>query len=195
MKRHGKPKLSAEYIRSILDYDPLTGILRWKPRTPDMFRETRGRSREKKCAQWNGRNAGKAAGTPANGYLSVSIFKDRYRAHRLGYLIVTGVWPTDQLDHRNLDRSDNRFENLREANNSQNNANRPIRRDNTSGRKGVYWSKDKGRWATEIRVMGRKRHLGYFDNIDDAESAYKAATIRFFGAFSRTGDESKRYSR
>jgi len=100
--------LTAERLREVVTYDPLTGIFRW--------RVTRG------CAK-----AGAVAGGPEKkGYLRISIDGRRFKAHRLAWLYVKGCWPVDQIDHENGRNADNRFDNLREANNPLNSANAAI---------------------------------------------------------------------
>ncbi len=96
-------------------------------------------------------------------------------AHRLAWLFVHGVWPKEQIDHRNGIRDDNRFVNLREATLAENNQNRGVSPRNTSGHTGVYFNKKTGKWHAEIMTNRRKKHLGCFNDIEDAISARKAA--------------------
>jgi hypothetical protein len=139
------------------------------------------------CARWNSIYAGKIAATPAGkGYLRISISGRDYKSHRLAWLIMTGSWPAKQIDHANLDKSDNRFVNLREATQSQNEANKRAYMNNTSGAKGVSWDKRRGKWVANIRRDGRQVHLGYFDTIEPAASAYERAAREINGEFART---------
>lgn len=158
--------LTAEELRGALDYEPDTGIFRW--RTPKARRL----------------KVGAVAGSlTAKGYRYIEIRGRAYRSSRLAWLYVTGEWPTMQIDHINCVRDDDRFENLREASAHQNRANQTMRSDNRSGLKGIYNKTYGGspRWYAEIG----KRYLGAFDTAEEAHAAYcKAATERY-GEFAR----------
>lgn len=178
--------LTAEIVRRLLDYDSETGLLTWKARTPDLFQATERRSAEHKCDNWNAKCAGRVAGCPhGNGYLRVGIFGVDYFAHRVIWLIVTGEWPVDQIDHINLDRSCNRWANLRLATSSQNGANKAHRRGSASRFKGVHWDRLTSKWRAQAQVMGKRMHLGSFATAEQAASAYEAAAQKYFGEFAR----------
>ena len=98
---------------------------------------------------------------------------------------MTGAWPKDQIDHVNGDRSDNRFCNLREATNSQNQANRRCEATSTSGVKGVSWDRRCRRWQAQISINGKPKHLGGFTSKEEAARAYAAAAIALRGEFAR----------
>ena len=165
--------LTAEYVRSILDYDPDTGIFRWRVRS-DVPRE------------WNARRAGKiAGGKMMNGYWFMAINNQRYLAHRLAWLWVTGAWPKADIDHANLKRDDNRFANLRDASSSENHQNRRPERGNASGIKGVSLHKASGLWFGEIRRGGKRVWCGYFRRKRDAAKAISTARKIHHGAFAR----------
>lgn len=150
--------LSAEYVRTILDYEPLTGLFTWRQKTA-------------KCI-----NIGAVAGgIEKNGYRRIRINGRRYLAHRLAWLYMHGDWPSDQIDHINRVQDDNRSANLRLANQALNNQNRGMSSNNSSGIKGVYWYSRRQVWKATIGFGGKKKHLGYFTTIDAAEHAYKAA--------------------
>lgn len=106
-----------------------------------------------------------------------------YKAHRLAFVLMLGRWPRDQVDHVNQDKADNRWSNLREATNAQNNGNRKLLRNNTSGARGVHWHKPDRAWRAELKINGRKKYLGQFKNKADAEKAYNVAAQRHFGNF------------
>src|SRR5437879_5605760 len=110
--------LTAERLKELLTYDPETGEFRWKVAP-------------------NGRvRVGDIAGcVSSRGYILIGIDGALYRAHRLAFLFMTGAFPEPQVDHSNRDKADNRWLKLREANNSQNNANKPAQSNNTSGYK------------------------------------------------------------
>ena len=151
-------ELTAEYLRSILHYDPATGIFTWKVST----------ARRVKVGDIAGYSNG-------NGYLQISVQSRRYQAHRLAWLYMYGEWPEDQLDHINRNRSDNRISNLRDVSHKQNNQNKSKRSDNTSGHPGVFWHKQSSKWQAQIKHDYKHIHLGLFKTIEEALSARKAA--------------------
>lgn len=155
--------LTAEFVKLILDYDQTSGIFVWKNR-PDV------------PWWWNGRFAGESAGSiSADGYRYIKIDRVSYRASRIAWLYVTGQWPTEEVDHENTIRSDDRFENLREATPTQNSYNRNMRSDNKFGATGIHFHKSKGKWQAYIGHGGRLVHLGYFFTKDEAIEARQAA--------------------
>jgi len=154
-------------VNELLSYDPLTGVLRWKVR--------RGSAA-----------AGKIAGTiNSNGHRQVAVDGTLYLAHHLASLLMKGVWPETMIDHRNLDRDDNRWRNLREANRSQNAANSSVRTNNKLGVKGVV-QLPSGRFQAAIRIKGKQIYLGSFDTIEEAGQAYAAKAREVYGEFART---------
>lgn len=166
--------ITAEYVRSRLDYDPETGIFAWKP--------SRIRS-----AAWNSRHAGKVAGSLAgNGYRMIHIDDRLYYEHHLAWLVTYGALPSEQIDHRDRDRTNNRIANLRPASQAQNSANASIRADNKSGFKGVSWCRHNKKWIAKITASKRQMTLGYFDAPEEAAAAYAKAAKRFFGEFAHT---------
>jgi hypothetical protein len=98
---------------------------------------------------------------------------------------MKGVWPDQEIDHANRDRSDNRWVNLREASPSQNRMNRGKQRNSASGIKGVHWASHARRWRADVTFKGRRHRLGYFDTREAAAAAYEAAAHRLAGEFAR----------
>jgi hypothetical protein len=122
--------------------------------------------------------AGDEAGSVSpRGYLKVKLHGRVYQTHRIAWLLIHGEWPKFEVDHINGVKTDNRLANLRVATRSANlrNAKRPV--TNMSGVMGVNWHKASGKWVAQIKVHGKKQHLGLFENIDDAAAARKAAEI------------------
>ena len=153
-----RPELTAEYLRSILHYSPETGIFTRKVRTSPRVK------------------VGDVAGCPdGGGYMQIRVQSRLYLAHRLAWLHVYGVWPEDQLDHINRNRSDNRIANLREVTNKQNLQNAGKYSHNTSGHSGVSWYKRDSKWIAHIRHNQKLIHLGCFATIEEAVAARKAA--------------------
>jgi hypothetical protein len=89
------------------------------------------------------------------------------------------------IDHRDGNRANNRWSNLRLATQSENSANRHRHINNTSGFKGVSLCKW-GKWRACIEKNGRKIHLGMYDTPQAAHAAYVAAARKLFGEFART---------
>lgn len=178
--------LTAEYVRQILDYNPETGEFRWKARTPEMFTPS-ARSSEWQCRSWNARYAEIRAGTlDAKGYWRIKIFNFSYAAHRIAWLWMTGSYPKAEIDHIDVDSSNNCWSNLREATHAENSRNKHKRSDNSSGKKGVRWNGLSKKWLADIVVNGKLHHLGYFENIEDAAAVYERAARDLHGEFART---------
>lgn len=98
---------------------------------------------------------------------------------------MTGEWPDKRMDHRDLDRSNNRWSNLRLASNTENGANRAKGKNNTSGHKGVSWCKNRQKWQAGIKINYRRKALGRFDTKEEAAAAYAVAAQELFGEFAR----------
>ncbi len=160
-------------LREVLHYDPETGAFTW-------LRVRSGVS-----------SAGKAAGSvfthPNTGhrYLIIGVFCQRYRAHRLAVFYMTGQWPSDEVDHKDGDGLNNRWDNLRVATRSQNHANSKRASDNTTGFKGVRKQRN-GRYQARIAIKGKRLHLGTFQTPEAAHAAYCKAAKELFGEFART---------
>lgn len=100
--------------------------------------------------------------------------------------IIMGLSIRDKrkVDHINHNVFDNRKNNLRVCTNSQNNMNKGLQSNNTSGVTGVTWRKDKHKWEAQIRLNRKNIHLGLFPNFDDAVKARKQAEEKYFGEYS-----------
>lgn len=122
---------------------------------------------------------------PKTGYVRIKVDGHSFMAHRLAWLYVTGGWPKDRIDHKNLVRSDNWFDNLRPANDSQNKANGHPYKSSKSGVKGVRLH-ECGKYQARIALEGgRVKHLGLFDTEDQAAVVYRRAAVERFGEFAR----------
>jgi hypothetical protein len=136
---------------------------------------------------WIKRSGSVAGGLDKCGYIHIRVDYNLYFAHRLAWLYVYGLFPEDQIDHINRVKDDNRFTNLRPATKSQNQMNTPRRSDNKSGHKGVCWSKTAKKWNSGIRVDGKRKHLGSFNDKSDAILAYNSAADKYYGKFANYG--------
>ncbi len=177
--------MNAEDIRRLLSYEPLTGELTWRQRTPDMFVPGK-RTADQICNMWNGKHAGKQAGTASLiGYRYVHIENVFHKEHRLIWLHVMGDWPISDIDHIDGDKSNNAIHNLRLASRSQNCANTKIRKDNGCGFKGVSYHSQLRKYQARIQINGRSMSLGCFETPEQAHEAYVKAARSYFGAFAR----------
>ena len=143
--------LTQERLKELMHYDADTGVF------------TR-RNTKRKARALNG-----------NKYCHCRIDGTLYKAHRLAWLYVYGVWPTYYIDHINRNCFDNRIVNLREATPSQNMQNRARRTGNSSGYLGIVWSQERKRWRARISVDGKQHWLGFFTDLDAAVAARIAA--------------------
>lgn len=159
--------LTAERVRELFVYDPESGA--FLRRSKDARRK---------------RGLLPAGWTDPKGYTRIQVDGRSYAAHALAWLYVHGNLPTEQLDHVNGARSDNRIENLRECDTQENCAGRLLRKDNPTGFKGV--SPVDGSFRARIRVQYRGIDLGRHPTAREAALAYDAAAVRYFGEFART---------
>ena len=164
---HATSTLTQDELKRILHYDPETGAFTWLIRK-------------------NSYGAKMQPGAPAGsvnayGYLVIGIEGRRYFANRLVWLYMTGEWPEDEVDHENRVPDDNRWENLRPATSSQQKMNTGMRKDNTSGVRGVR--RKRSRWVANIGVNKTNIYLGLFDTLEAAAEARRAAELRYFGEF------------
>jgi hypothetical protein len=113
------------------------------------------------------------------GYAVIRIDGIQYLAHRLAWLVSSGSWPVDQIDHINGCRSDNRLSNLREVTNLQNNLNKGIRKNNKTGVVGVSFDSRKKKWRARFKAAGKEIFLGYFDSKELAEIARKNFEMQY----------------
>ena len=160
-------ELTHDRLCEVLDYNPETGVFRWLVTRPGTAR------------------AGSIAGSlNDNGYVSISIDGQRYKAHRLCFLYMLGRWPDPEGDHRDLNRANNVWSNLREATSRQNAANRGVRCDNMTGHKGVYRLPN-GKFRLQIGYLGKLKHIGYYDTIELASWMYGVVAEALYGEFAR----------
>jgi HNH endonuclease len=153
-------ELTQEIVRELLDYDLDTRGLTWKWRERKWFLSTG------QYKSWNTQFAGKPAFTGKFGcYATGSIFHKTYYAHRVIWLYMTGLWLDPEIDHDNHIRSDNRWVNLFEATDFDNNRNRTLPRTNTTGRVGVYKAPH-GTFEAKMNVNG-----GYLGTCPTFEAA------------------------
>jgi hypothetical protein len=163
--------LTAEELRSLLYYDPETGIFTWrKPpaRKPWLIR----------------------AGNVSPGkYTQIQLFprssgrQERYYASRLAWLYMTGNWPENEIDHINRDKSDDSWKNLRPADHSKNAINVDLQSRNTSGITGVCWDGTTGRWLATCMVKGVTVLYKQYDTKEEAIAARQKVVREHYGEY------------
>lgn len=154
----------------MIDYDPESGKFSWRYRFGPAGKPLQGEP------GW----------LTKQGYIRIASGGKEIQAHRLAHRFMTGgdVPQGMDIDHINGDRSDNRWRNLRVVTRTQNLMNSTIRPDNKSGVKGVYWDSRRQLWQAEIKVAGKREHLGRFPTIEEAAAARREAEKRLFGEYS-----------
>jgi hypothetical protein len=150
---------------SHLNYDPSSGLFWW----------IKGNKRNTK--------PGQEAGCISRGRRVIRLLNRNYEASNLAWLIMTGEWPTGEVDHLNKIPSDNSWNNLRLANGSQNNANRGKNKNNTSGHKGVHFCKRDKKYVARIMKDRKMIFLGAYDNLEEAAMVYRSKAIELFREF------------
>ena len=154
--------LTREQLLTLLAYDRNTGFFTWI--------ESRGRAR-----------AGTRAGnTNRQGYRRIKVNGHFYAEHRLVWLVEHGAFPTQELDHIDRVRSNNQIDNLRLVSRKANMENTGRHGRNTSGFKGVGFSKASQKWRAFIGHNGKVKALGYFPTPELAHAAYQEARQKYF---------------
>jgi len=166
MKNTPLPPL--EELKEYLDYNPDTGEFTWKKATHKRIK------------------IGQEAGTISKGYRRIQFNKKKCQAHRLAYYMYHGIDPLEsEVDHIDGNYYNNKIDNLRLATHGENQRNRKLQINNTSGRTGVCWYKRYQTWASYIYVDKKRIHLGSFTDKEDAIQAREEAEIKYFGEFRR----------
>ena len=163
--------LTADRLRSLLSYCSDTGTFTWRV----------SRGNRIPAGMVAGRN-NKSRNTD---YTYIVVDYKHYRAHRLAWLYVHGEWPKLFIDHIDGNGKNNAIANLREASHSQNLCNRPAPSSNTSGFKGVTWSKDNKKWCARVNFKKKTYFCGYFDTKEDAADAYARVAFEVHGEFGK----------
>jgi hypothetical protein len=105
-----------------------------------------------------------------------------YQLHRLVWVWVYGNDPgAIEMDHRDRNRTNNRWYNLRLADFTQNRINTATQSNNTTGVRGV--NKRGDTYVARIRVRNKRHHLGSFASLEEAAVAYKKAAEQLHGEF------------
>ena len=120
------------------------------------------------------------------GYRRIKFFGKSVLAHRIVFFMFNGYLP-EAIDHIDRNPLNNRIENLREANPSQNKFNMKTRCNNTSGFKNVGWVEESKKWRVTIGYNGNKKHIGMYDSLEKAKEAADLARSTYHGKFANHG--------
>lgn len=167
-----RPLPPANFLNCILRYDEKTGLLWWKSRQSNWFKN------DAEAKRWNSRYANtQAFACFYNGYKTGTLNKQNFFAHRIAWKLF---YHTDPLfiDHINGSRSDNRIENLRSVTRLENNRNTKLPADNESGVIGVCFNKNTNKWVSQISSDDGREWIGSYASKDLAVSARKSAEIK-----------------
>jgi hypothetical protein len=158
--------LTQKQLKEVLHYNPDTGIFVW-------------------LSSRNNNNVpkGSIAGTlrSTDGYIDISIKRKRYRAHILAWLYMKGVWPENDIDHKDTIRHHNWIDNLRDVTRSENLQNQiKARSDNKStGVLNVYYDKERDKYIVKLQVDGKPKWLGRFSTLKIAEGVALRAKRKY----------------
>ena len=164
--------LSADHVRSIFFYDPSEGLLRWRH-----------------SAGQGGRiPPGTIAGRMhPEGYRYVTVNGRHYRVSRIVWLYQTGEWPRLKIDHKDCDPTNDKWNNLREATDSQQKQNNRKRRDNKTGFKCVVFDKSRNQYRWQVVVNGKRIKGKRFGTAAEAFADYQSRLPTFHGDFANDG--------
>lgn len=158
--------MTQEELKAYFKYDPLTGLFTWR------------------IAPHSRVEIGSVAGSLSHGYVQLKVFGESILAHRAAFLYMTGKLPENKVDHKDLNRANNKWNNLREADDNQNSQNSPVKSTSLTGAKGVKLLPS-GRYQARIKVNGKYKNLGVFDKIEEASNAYANAAEAQYGEFAQ----------
>lgn len=156
------PEITLSRVKEVLFFEPQTGRFFWIKPT----------ARNVKIGSMAGRKL-------KDGYRIVCIDRLRIFEHRLVWLFLYGTFPNDEVDHINHIRDDNKPSNLRLVSRLENNQNKSIGKNNSSGFVGICWNKVGKNWMASISINSKRIHLGYFKNIEDAVNAREIASAQY----------------
>lgn len=175
--------VTVDEIRSIFDYSPDTGEIKFKSHRPRSHFHS-----DLAFAKWNKTCAGKTITVlDQYGYIKVRTrihgVKLNLSGHRVAFVCMTGRWPTEMVDHINLSRADNRWSNLRECSRSENYQNAGPKNNNSTGFKNVSVTR-RGRYRVRIVKLGSVFDRNFM-TIEEAVSCADSVRKQMHGAFAR----------
>lgn len=158
--------ITQDYVKQLLEYRD--GVLYWKV--------SRGKAKV----------GAKTGYLNQIGYFQTQVNGKLYLNHRLIFLMHHGYLP-QYLDHIDGNTLNNKIENLRAATLTQNQYNRKLNKNNSSGVKGVWWRKDIKKWRVSFKINGKEKSFGSYDDLELAELVAQEARTKYHGAFVNHG--------
>jgi hypothetical protein len=159
-------EITQERLHYLFNYDPETGLF-----TNLVTRSSRTQK-------------GMVAGySRKDGHILIKIKGKNYLLHRLAYVWMMGSFPVEEIDHRDGDPSNNRWDNIRPATKSENQHNKASYKNSKTGVKGV--SPCGSGYQAQIRINWKNIYLGIFPTIEEAKAVYDKAAIELHGEFAR----------
>lgn len=158
--------LTIERLKELLSYDEDSGNLTWLI--------------NKKSAK-KGNIVGSKSKQP---YCEVHIDGKKYLAHRLVWFYSYGFWP-ETIDHIDGNTRNNAIKNLREVTISQNSLNKRKSKSNLCGAKNVSFKRDRNKYAVNLDVDGKPRHIGHYANVELAIVAATEARNKYHGEYAK----------
>jgi hypothetical protein len=179
-------KTIEELIKLSLRYEPETGELYWRERPVESFQAGRKFGKPQKAAIWNGSYAGKRAFTSVNarGYRHGKLNGKDLTLHRVAFILQTGQWPKECVDHINGAKLDNRWSNLREASRAQNTWN-ARGYSKTSPYVGVSWNTRARIFIASIRKDGKYYYIGRSKDPEVLARKRDKFAKEFYGEYAR----------
>ena len=154
--------ISLAVVADYLSYDAATGQLYQKKKRPKI-------------------KVGSVAGslTP-KGYRYIQLCGRKYPAHHIVWMFETGTFPTHFIDHIDGNKTNNRFDNLREVSNKQNCENRTAQKNNKTGYKGVSFNSRLQKFIAQIQHNNIPIYIGVFESAYEAHLAYQRTASALF---------------
>lgn len=145
--------MNIDYVLRNFDYNPVTGVL---------YRVLTGGVRSE-------------SGTYAHGYVRSKVDGKLEYNHRIAWCHYYREQPPEFIDHINRVKNDNSIKNLRACTLSQNQSNRKMSSNNTSGFTGVTYVERLGKYKATIYKDSKPIYLGLYETAELASEAYKQA--------------------
>jgi uncharacterized ubiquitin-like protein YukD len=171
-----KNRVPIDFLKQNIFYDSAAEILIWK-------------ENHLKSPQWNAKYSNKKVSCPKNdkGYHLIKLKYNgkRYNltVHRVIWALIKNEWPSHTIDHKDNNKSNNKIENLRIATVGENNKNKPSTKNSTSKYKGITWKLKENKWYVAVKVDGKSKHFGIFDDEIAAAIAYNETAKKCHGEF------------
>lgn len=176
-------ELTQKILKELIYYDPKTGLFIWLLRDIKWF--THCKYPQMTCDHWNLMYENKIAGCIrdtkdefSSKYIGIKVLGIPYRAHTLAWLYIYGYMPLiiDHIDHNGLN---NAILNLRDSTHMENQQNRPMQKNNTSGFTGVSWKSKLKKWQVQINFNKKRVYGGVFSNLNDAIKRRQELNIEY----------------